>query len=121
MEAHKYDASNIKILGGVHRDFQGTLAIGGRIVRPAHPREAGKMGVAVIHQELSLVPSMSVADNLFLGRPLTRVGLVRDGRQRAKRNAHGRANQGVAHGGWKRLRHPSFRGLRSGHSERREA
>ncbi|MFV1964235.1 MAG: sugar ABC transporter ATP-binding protein [Pirellulaceae bacterium] len=75
----------IKILGGVHRDFEGTLAIGGRIVRHAHPREATAMGVAVIHQELSLVPSMSVADNMFLGRPLARFGgLVRDGRQRSE-------------------------------------
>jgi ABC-type sugar transport system ATPase subunit len=74
----------IKIMGGVHRDFEGTLAIGGRIVRPAHPREAAGLGVAVIHQELSLVPSMRVADNLFLGRPFSCMGFVRDRRQRAE-------------------------------------
>ncbi len=59
----------IKILGGVYSDYQGAIEIMGRPVRPASPLEAAALGVAVIHQELSLVPSMSVADNLFLGRP----------------------------------------------------
>jgi ABC-type sugar transport system ATPase subunit len=68
----------IKILAGVHTDFRGTIEMDGQAVRPASPSEAASLGVAVIHQELSLVPSMSVADNVFLGRPLTAGGLVRD-------------------------------------------
>jgi ABC-type sugar transport system ATPase subunit len=71
----------IKILAGVHSDFQGTIEINGEPVRPSSPSEATSLGVAVIHQELSLVPSMSVADNVFLGRPQTFGGLVRDRRQ----------------------------------------
>ena len=71
----------IKILAGVHTDFQGTIEIDGDPVRPASPAEATQLGVAVIHQELSLVPSMSVADNIFLGRLQTVGGLVRDRRQ----------------------------------------
>lgn len=59
----------IKILGGVYSDYEGGIEIRGRPVRPTSPLEAAALGVAVIHQELSLVPSMSVADNLFLGRP----------------------------------------------------
>jgi len=72
----------IKILGGVHTTFEGTMKIAGCIVRPKSPLEANRLGVAVIYQELSLVPSMSVADNIFLGRPLTRAGFVNGRGQR---------------------------------------
>ena len=58
----------IKILGGVHQPEGGAIRIGGRVVRPRSPRDAAGMGVAIIHQELSLVPAMSVSDNIFLGR-----------------------------------------------------
>ena len=75
----------IKVLAGVHTDFRGTIEIDGRPVRPGSPLEANALGVAVIHQELSLVPSMSVADNIFLGRPHTnKAGLVDDRRQRTE-------------------------------------
>lgn len=72
----------IKILGGVHTDFEGTLEIAGRPVRPRSPLEAAALGVAIIFQELSLVPTLSVADNIFLGRPRTRRGFVDDAAQR---------------------------------------
>ena len=71
----------IKILAGVHRDFEGQVKINGSLVRPKSPLHANQLGVAVIHQELSLIPSMSVADNLFLGRPPLRFGIVDDKRQ----------------------------------------
>jgi ABC-type sugar transport system ATPase subunit len=74
----------MKILAGVYGDFEGTIEIGGRPVRPSSPLEANALGVAVIHQELSLVPSMSVADNIFLGQPLARGGWVADRAQRAR-------------------------------------
>ncbi len=57
---------------------------GGRAVRFRSPREAAAGGVAIIHQELSLVPSMSVADNLLLGREPSSWGWVRPGRQTAE-------------------------------------
>ncbi len=72
----------IKILGGVHTDFEGTIEIAGRAVRPRSPLEASALGIAIIFQELSLVPTLSVADNIFLGRPLTRRGFVNDAAQR---------------------------------------
>ena len=74
----------IKILGGVHASFEGTIQIGGHRARPGSPQGAAALGVAVIHQELSLVPSMSVADNLFLGHSMTSAGFVRDGDQRRR-------------------------------------
>ncbi len=74
----------IKILGGVHTDFEGAIDIAGKPARPKSPLEANALGVAVIYQELSLVPAMTVADNIFLGRSLTRAGLVDDRGQRAQ-------------------------------------
>lgn len=66
----------IKILAGIHTDFAGRLEIAGREVRPRNPLQAGALGVAVIHQELSLIGAMSVADNLFLGRTPALAGFV---------------------------------------------
>lgn len=75
----------IKILAGVHTDFEGSLEFQGRAARPTSPQDSARLGVAVIHQELSLIPSMSVADNIFLGRMLTtRGGFVRAAAQRAE-------------------------------------
>src|SRR5690606_7347288 len=64
----------IKILGGVHPDFEGTIEIGGTAVRPRSPLHANQLGISVIFQELSLIPAMTVADNIFLGRTRTAVG-----------------------------------------------
>jgi len=71
----------IKILAGIHTEFEGRLEINGCAARPRTPLEAGALGVAVIHQELSLIGSMSVADNIFLGRTTTHCGFVRDASQ----------------------------------------
>lgn len=67
----------IKILAGVHTEFDGRIEIDRKEVRPKTPLEANALGVAVIHQELSLIGPMSVADNIFLSRMPTRAGLVR--------------------------------------------
>ncbi len=74
----------MKILAGVHTDFEGSIEIDGRPARPGSPIDANRLGVAVIYQELSLVPSMSVADNIFLGRPITTAGMVHGHRQTAR-------------------------------------
>ena len=67
----------IKILSGVYDDFSGEMLVNGRERRFSHPIDAVRAGIATIHQELSLVPSMSIADNLSLGREATgRFGFV---------------------------------------------
>ncbi|HPK03118.1 MAG TPA: sugar ABC transporter ATP-binding protein [Candidatus Sumerlaeota bacterium] len=66
----------IKILAGVHRDYDGRIELDGRPVRFASPQDAAARGIAVIHQELSLIPSMSVADNIFLGRETVWTGAL---------------------------------------------
>jgi ABC-type sugar transport system ATPase subunit len=74
----------IRILGGVIGDFEGTLEIEGRAVRPRSPLEAARLGVALIHQELSLVGPLSVADNVLMGRTPTRAGFVLGKEQRRR-------------------------------------
>ena len=67
----------MKVLSGDVTDFDGTVAINGVPRRFAAPVDAQRAGVAMIHQELDLVPELSVAENIFLGRePRTRLRTV---------------------------------------------
>jgi ribose transport system ATP-binding protein len=71
----------INVLSGVFGDYEGTVAIRGEPVSFHRPAQAQAAGVATIHQELDLVPEMTVAENLFLGRePRTRLRLLDRGR-----------------------------------------
>ncbi len=58
----------MKILAGVYPVVAGELLIDGRSVTFRHPRDSLRMGVGTVYQDLSLVPHLSVADNIFLGR-----------------------------------------------------
>ncbi len=71
----------IKILAGVHTSYEGEMYFNGQPIRPASPIDARYIGIAVIHQELALIPSMSIANNLFLGRTITKAGIVQDAEQ----------------------------------------
>lgn len=64
----------IRILAGIHPDFEGSIELMGSEVRFASPIEARRAGIAVIHQELSLVDSMNVCDNVHLGRESASLG-----------------------------------------------
>ncbi|MFB7551703.1 sugar ABC transporter ATP-binding protein [Streptomyces sp. NPDC056154] len=67
----------IKVLTGVHRPDEGELRLSGRPVAFARPFEAQQAGISTIYQEVNLVPLMSVARNIFLGRePKNRLGLI---------------------------------------------
>jgi ribose transport system ATP-binding protein len=58
----------MKILAGVYPIEEGELRIGGQPVTFSHPRDALRIGIGLVYQDLSLVPHLSVADNIFLGR-----------------------------------------------------
>ena len=63
----------MKILSGVYAPDRGEILIDGQAVRFSSPKDAERAGVAVIYQELSLVPSVSVMENVLMGRePRTR-------------------------------------------------
>jgi ribose transport system ATP-binding protein len=66
----------IKILGGVYQPDSGTIRLDGREVAFSHPIAARRAGISIIHQELSLLPNRSVAENIFLGVEPTRFGLL---------------------------------------------
>jgi ribose transport system ATP-binding protein len=66
----------MNILSGVIEPDAGEMRIDGQPVRLADPRAAQAAGVATIFQELDLVPSLDVTANLFLGRELTRAGVL---------------------------------------------
>lgn len=70
----------IRILAGVYPDHEGVVEYLGRTVRFRSPREAMDAGIAAIHQEISLVGPMSVADNIFLGRERTGLAGIPDRR-----------------------------------------
>lgn len=73
----------MKILAGVYCDYEGALLLNGLPQRLASPHQAALRGIAMIHQELSLISDLSVVDNIFLGRERAVAGAwLRTRRQR---------------------------------------
>jgi ABC-type sugar transport system ATPase subunit len=69
----------IKILAGIYLPTEGDVIVDGKKVNIVDANTATTLGISVIHQELSLVPHMTVAENIFLGRmPLTKRGFIDD-------------------------------------------
>ena len=64
----------VKILSGALQPDSGEIILNGKPVQFRDPREAHQAGIVCIYQELSLIPYLTVAENLFLGRELTRLG-----------------------------------------------
>lgn len=62
----------MKILTGIHKSNSGEILYKGELVEYHSPKEAEKAGIAVIHQELNIIPYLTVAENMFLGKELKR-------------------------------------------------
>jgi ribose transport system ATP-binding protein len=77
----------LRILSGVYRPSAGRVLIDGVPVALTNPVAARAAGIAMIHQELQQVPRLSVAQNMFLGHPLTRGGLFVARREQERRAA----------------------------------
>jgi ABC-type sugar transport system ATPase subunit len=75
----------IKMLSGVYSTDRGTIALEGREMRFHGPRDAVDAGISTVYQDLALVDTRSVAENLFLGRELTSGPFMR--RRRAREEA----------------------------------
>jgi erythritol transport system ATP-binding protein len=71
----------MKILAGIETPTTGTLELDGEPVTLSGPRAAAAHGIAIIHQELSLFPNLSIADNVFMARERVRRGTVIDQRR----------------------------------------
>src|SRR3954469_18822264 len=65
-----------KALAGIHRPDSGTIRIDGVEVNFRSPRDAGRAGVGMVHQELAFCPDLSVAENLCMGQYPRRLGMV---------------------------------------------
>lgn len=67
----------IKVVSGVHSQTEGKLYLDGREVSFSSPSEARQLGIETVYQDLALVDSLDVQANFFLGRELTKGGLLR--------------------------------------------
>src|SRR5215469_12134214 len=66
----------MKILSGVYQADAGEILIDGRAAQIRNTVDAERAGIAIIHQELNLIPQLTVMENLFLGREPSRFGMV---------------------------------------------
>lgn len=58
----------IKVLTGVHEADGGEIALAGNVIRPSSPKAAERAGISTVYQEVNLIPTLSVAENIGLGR-----------------------------------------------------
>ncbi|MDX3926166.1 MAG: ABC transporter ATP-binding protein [Shinella sp.] len=74
----------MNVLFGLHQPDEGTIRINGETVVMDSPRTAIARGLGMVHQHFKLVPSLTVAENIFLGMEITRNGLIDHKAQSAK-------------------------------------
>src|SRR5437867_4104978 len=76
----------MKVLSGAYRPDDGQMWVDNKSYSPRNPLDARRAGVAMIYQELSLAPHLSVMENIMLGMEPTRLGLMRwdETRRRAR-------------------------------------
>ncbi|HUS40275.1 MAG TPA: sugar ABC transporter ATP-binding protein [Pirellulales bacterium] len=66
----------VKVLTGVYRRDAGDVRLDGRLIYPKSPLDAQRLGIATVYQEVNLIPELSVAENLSIGREPRRLGLI---------------------------------------------
>src|SRR2546425_1325337 len=66
----------IKVLTGVYRRDSGEILLGGLPIDPRSPAEAQRFGISTVYQEVNLIPFLSVAENIFLGRQPMKLGRI---------------------------------------------
>jgi ribose transport system ATP-binding protein len=74
----------MKILSGAYTADSGHILIDGQTVTIRSTREAQALGIAIIHQELNMIPQLSVMDNLFLGREPNHFGVIESRRMQGE-------------------------------------
>jgi ribose transport system ATP-binding protein len=74
----------IRVLAGALSPDEGTITLDGAPYRPSSPAAARASGVAIVHQELSLCPQLTVAANVLLGAEPARYGLLREAEEEAR-------------------------------------
>jgi ABC-type sugar transport system ATPase subunit len=61
-------SSLLKVLNGIYQPDQGEILVNGQAIRISSPRRAFDSGIAMVFQEQSILPTLTVAENIFLGR-----------------------------------------------------
>jgi ribose transport system ATP-binding protein len=74
----------MKILSGAYTADAGSIVVDGNPVSIRSTEDAESLGIAIIHQELNLIPQLTVMENLFLGREPQRFGIIDSKRMRAE-------------------------------------
>ncbi|GIF21741.1 erythritol transport system ATP-binding protein [Actinoplanes tereljensis] len=87
----------MKILSGSEQPTSGEIRLDGEPVVLGSPRAAQALGIGIIHQELSLFPNLSIAENMFAGRELRRGGLFVDTAEQRRRAVEVLARLGQGH------------------------
>jgi ribose transport system ATP-binding protein len=77
----------LKVMSGVVQPDEGTMHLDGHQVSFASPAEANAAGIVCVYQELSLIPDLSVADNIFASNPPLRFGMIDRRAQRRQAEA----------------------------------
>ena len=66
----------LKVLTGSYQADRGQIELEGRVIRPRSPQEATQLGISAVYQELTLVPNLSIAENIVIGRePMGLMGI----------------------------------------------
>jgi len=67
----------MKILSGAYSKDSGSIEISGQPIEIRSPHHAQELGISMIYQEMNLVPNLTAAENIYLGREPSRLGFVR--------------------------------------------
>src|SRR6202044_3216116 len=99
----------IKVLTGVYAPDGGVIQFDGKPIHPRSPADAEAAGISTVYQEVNLIPTMSIADNILLGRQPRRFGCLHKAAMK-KRAAAALArlglhlDPGLPPGSWSRAR-----------------
>jgi simple sugar transport system ATP-binding protein len=77
----------IKAVTGVYQADGGEIRFAGEAIAPGTPRDAENLGLSTVYQEVNLIPRLSVAENICLGRESTRFGAIRWGETKRRARA----------------------------------
>jgi len=77
----------MRILAGIETPTSGELFLNGSALTLRSPRDAAQKGIAMVHQELSLMPNLTIAENIFAGREIRHAGMLVDHSAQRERSA----------------------------------
>ena len=77
----------MRILAGVEQPDEGELLLEGAPIELRSPRDAARHGISIVHQELSVLPNLDIAENIFAGREPAKAGIVLDRAMEESRSA----------------------------------